>query len=151
MAQQQINVRDLIFQVSDGAAVPTWTQLGGLQEGGVNWGANEAVEDTTVWADNGNYSEEVMQRGAELSLKGRSLMDPATGVRDPGQAQVIANAAKVAVASKVQARFRYPGEPNWIVWACTVKRGEESGGTNNKVPFDYKFTRCGVPTTTPAP
>jgi hypothetical protein len=49
MPTVQINARDLIFEVSDQAVTPVWTGVGGLKEGGVNWGDNEATEDTTTW------------------------------------------------------------------------------------------------------
>lgn len=145
MAKRQINARDLVFEISDMApTTPVWVGVGGLQEGGVNPSENEEAEDTTTWDDDGNYSQEIMQRGASLNLKGRAIADTTTGVRDAGQAQVNIAATKVGAESQVDIRFRYPNETEWVTWTATVSRGEEAGGTNNKIGFDYTFTRCGA-------
>jgi hypothetical protein len=147
----QINARDLIFQVSDMGGVPTWTEVGGLTEAGVDYSANQAEEETTTFDDAGMYRQEIMQRGAKLTLTGRALADSATMVREPGQAQMNAHADKVGTASVVDVRFRYPGAANWVTWSATVSRGEETGGNNNKVGCKYELVRCGAAGTAVAP
>lgn len=144
----KINARDLILEISDMAATPVWTQTGGLTEAGINYSENEETEDTTDFGDQGNYREEVMQRGASLEIKGHRLVDSVTGDSEPGQALLIIHAAKVGPASQVNVRMRYPLDEDWTVWVATVKRGTEGGGTNNKVGLEYTLTRCGAATST---
>ncbi|MEV7268404.1 hypothetical protein AB0N38_33095 [Micromonospora aurantiaca] len=147
MTLRRVNARDLIFEVSDMATPgpPVWAGIGGMTEAEVDPSANEETEDTTDFDSEGNYSQEVMQRGASLKLTGRILMDDVTGVRDPGQVLVNLHATKVGPDSQVDVRFRYPWETSWSLWTATVTRGAEGGGTNNKTGLEYTFTRCGAP------
>lgn len=143
----KLNARDLTIEVSDMGTTPVWTQVGGLTEAGINYSENEETEDTTEFSDQGNYAEEVMQRGASLEIKGHRLVDQTTGVSEPGQAQLITHAGKVGPASVVKVRMRYPLDEDWVVWDATVKRGTEGGGNNNKVSLEFTLTRCGAATT----
>lgn len=145
MATRQINARDLIFEVSDMAGSPTWTGVGGLLSGTISYNENEETVDTTTWDSEGYYEQEKMQLGASLSLEGRFLQDPATGVRDPGQALVEAHAELMGYQSQINVRFRYPGASTWKVWKATVSVGEQGGGTNDKVGWAADFARCGAP------
>ncbi|WP_018219191.1 phage tail tube protein [Salinispora vitiensis] len=147
MATRQINARDLIFEVSDMDAVPTWTGVGGLLSGTVSYNENEEFADTTVWDSEGYYGQEKMQLGASLSLEGRFLQDPATGVRDPGQELVEAHAVLLGYDSQIDVRFRYPGSTTWKVWKATVSVGEQGGGLNDKASWNAEFVRCGAPST----
>lgn len=151
MPQVQINARDLIFQVSDMGGVPVWTEVGGITDGAVDYSANEQAEETTTWDDDGQYRQEMMQRGGKLTLSGRVLADSVTSVREPGQAQLNTHADKLGPASVINTRFRYPGAATWITWAATVSRGEEGGGNNNKVGFKFELTRCGAAGSAVAP
>ncbi|MBM0203509.1 hypothetical protein JNW90_10570 [Micromonospora sp. STR1s_5] len=146
MTVRQINARDLIFQVSDmDPTTPTWTAIGGLLTGTISYDENEEKTDTTTWDSEGHYEEEKMQVGASLSLEGRLLQDPATGVRDPGQELVEAHGELLGYDSQVAVRFRYPGATNWKAWMATVSVGEQGGGTNDKSGWAAEFTRCGAP------
>lgn len=151
MATKRLNARDLIFEVSDMAVTPVWTQVAGITEASVDPSANEETTDTVDFDSDGQYAQEIMQRGAKLTVKGRKLVDSTTGAVEPGQAQLDTHAAAVADASVVNVRFRYPLATTWTVWAATVSRGEEGGGTSDKVGFSYEITRCGAATTAPAP
>ena len=144
MTMRRVNARSLIFEVSDMAATPVWTAIGGLTEAEVDPSANEESEDVTDFDSDGDYSQEIMQRGATLKLTGKIIMDDTTGVRDPGQALVNVHATKTGPDSQVHVRFRYPAEQNWSTWTATVTRGAEGGGTNNKVGYEYTWTRCGA-------
>lgn len=144
MVMRRINARDLIFEVSDMAVTPVWTAIGGLTEAEVDPSANEETEDTTDFDSAGEYSQEVMQRGATLKLTGKLIADDTTGARDPGQALVNTHASKTGPDSQVDVRFRYPAETSWTTWTATVTRGAEGGGTNNKVGYEYTWTRCGA-------
>lgn len=145
MTARQINARDLIFEVSDMESVPTWTGIGGLLTGTVNYAENEEFVDTTTWDSEGYYEQEKIQLGASLSLEGRYLQDPVTGTRDPGQALVETLALKMGYDSQIDVRFRYPGAAYWKVWKATVSVGEQGGGTNDKVSWNAEFVRCGKP------
>lgn len=148
MALHQLNARDLIVEVSDGSTPATWTEVAGITSSSLNLAENEAVADTTTYASNGYYSEEVMQRGASLTLGGFVLIDPETGDRDPGQEAVEALGAAVGYDSRGQIRFRMlSASTDWTIWDCTVSLGEQSGETNAKRTWNATFRRCGQPTT----
>lgn len=150
MPTVQINARDLIFEASDMATpTPVWTELGGHTEAAVNYAENEVAEDTTTADDAGKYRQEIMQRGAKLSIKGKALADSTTGAREPGQARLNAHAELLGTASQVDVRMRYPTETQWVKWSATVSRGEEGGGHNAKTGFAYDIVRCGPSTLVP--
>ena len=149
MATEQLNARDLILEVSDGAGTPVWTQVGGITEVAINYGENEETEDTTTFDSGGNYEQEIMQRGRSLNIKGKALVDTVTGAREPGQLQLNEYAELTGTASKVPIRMRYPLDTEWITWSATVTRGSEGGGTNNKTGFEYTLTRSGASGTAP--
>lgn len=146
MPVRQINARDLIFQVSDMEATPTWTATGGLLSGTVTPNENEEMTDTTTWDSEGYFEQEKMQLGAKIALEGRYLQDPVSGVRDPGQELVETLAARLTYDSQIDVRFRYPGSTNWKVWKATVSVGDQGGGTNDKTSWSAEFVRCGAPT-----
>jgi hypothetical protein len=147
MTVRQINARDLIMEVSDGATSATWTGIGGLTSGAVTLNEGEEIADTTTFDSEGYYSQEKMQLGAKLALEGKLLQDPSTGVRDPGQALVEVHHEKLTYDSVQRIRFRYPGSTTWKVWDCTISVGEQGGETNDKTSWAAEFTRCGAPMT----
>lgn len=148
MALHQLNARDLIVEVSDGSTPATWTEVAGITSSSLNLAENEAVADTTTYASGGAYSEEVMQRGASLTLGGFVLIDPETGDRDPGQEAVEALGTAVGYDSTGRVRFRMlSASTSWTVWDCTVSLGEQSGETNAKRTWNATFRRSGTATT----
>lgn len=148
MPSEKVNARDLIFEVSNMATpTPVWTSVAGITEAKVNFGENEESEETTTFDSDGIYEQEIMQRGASLTLSGLMLVDSTSGARDPGQAQMNTHAGAVGKASVVNVRHRYPLDTNWRVWAGTITRGEEGGGNNEKAGFEYTITRSGPATT----
>lgn len=148
MAPVKIPVRDIIIEVSDGAATPVWTEIGGLTSFVVNPGENEEAEDNTTFDSEGAYEQYVMQRGAVIELEGKLLSDPADDTRDPGQEVVEDNAGedKVGIDSIGQIRFRRPGATQWKRWNCTTSVGEQGGETNNTNSWAATFTRSGKST-----
>lgn len=151
MTQRKINARDIVFQVSDGAASPSWLAVEHLSSVTVNPGENEESVDTTDYDSAGVYEQEIMQRGASMELEGMLLKDDTTGALPPGRARVEALAAESAVGylSLGQVRFRYPTDTTWRIWTCTVSLAEQGGGNNDKVSWGATITKSG-PTTTAA-
>lgn len=151
MPSKQINARDLIVQVQN--ADNSWTIPGltGLTTASVDWSANEETADTTTYDSAGAYEQEIMQRGASLKLEGKKKQDTITGVYDTAQARLDTLATQVGASSQGAIRFRYPQENTWRNWVCTVSRGEEGGGNNDKTGYSYTITRSGAQTLTAAP
>jgi hypothetical protein len=150
----RINSRDLIFQISDGAATPTWLSVSGLTSTMVDHSANEETADTTEYDSAGQYSQFIMQRGKSLKLEGNKKYDSVTAAFDSGQARLDAVAELVGASSVVACRMRYPlqtGASGYTVWQATVSRGEEGGGNNDLVKYGYTLTKCGPATAMAAP
>ena len=148
MAATKVNARDIIVQVSDGQTTETWIEVGGLNSATLNPGENEETVDTTTYASQGNYEQEIMQRGASMALEGFLLKDSTTGDLDPGQERVEALGVAIGGESVGKVRFRHPVDTEWKVWAATVSLGEQGGGNNDKTGWSATFTRSGASTTT---
>lgn len=146
MAQKKINARDIIVEVaaSDGT---TFVEVAGLNSATLNPAENEETADTTTYASQGAYEQEVMQRGATIAVEGFLLKDDSTGAQDPGQARVEVLGVAVAEDSVGKARFRHPVDTNWKVWNCTVSLAESGGANNDKSSWGATFTRSGLSTT----
>lgn len=150
MATRQINARDLVVQISDGAVSPTWLSIGGMRSWKPNPGEDEQVTDTTTVDSDGQAESQVMQRGFSLTGEGRELEDPLTGSRDAGQARVEILAAGVGETSLGSIRFRTPASATWKVWAeARFSLGEQGGEHNDKGAWVFTAVRSG-PTTTAA-
>lgn len=148
MTERKINARDIIIQVSDGATVPTWLAIGGLNSVTPNPGENEESVDTTTYDSDGVYEGEVMQRGAKLELEGFLLKDHLTGAQNVGQARVEYMATQTGYDSLGAIRFRHPMDTAWKVWnGATFSLGEQGGGNNDKTPWSCTITRSGASTT----
>jgi hypothetical protein len=146
-----IDARGWIFEVRDlEAETETWLPIAGLQTFNVNPGENEEVAETAAFESEGAYEEDVMQRGASLSLEGQYRVDRTTGTQDPGQAyidNVWANA--VGIDSHNPVRWRHKSQTTWVVWDATMTPGERGGGTNEKTTWAATIRRNGWPTTMP--
>lgn len=145
MANIKINARDVIFQISDGAGTPVWTDLEGMSTYTLKPGENEETVDTTTYTSAGAYEQEIMQRGASIEAEGFKIVDSTTGAAAPGQLRVEAAAALLGSASLVDIRFRAVSTlTNWKVWKATVSLGDQGGGNNDKTGFSATFTRSGA-------
>ncbi|MGW7514782.1 phage tail tube protein [Streptomyces sp. NPDC054796] len=153
MAGRPISARDWIFEVEDHATPGTWLTIGRLTSWNVNPSENEETADTTTFDSEGHYEQDVMQRGATLSIEGKYAAN--SGVQDPGQAYIDdVWTYRLGEESRGQVRYRHKSQTSWAVWECTVSPGERGGETNDKVSWSASFTRCGPPTSeavTPAP
>ncbi|MEV4457011.1 hypothetical protein [Microbispora sp. NPDC049633] len=150
MAQRRINARDMIVQVED-STPDEWLPIERLQNVVVNPGENEETVDVSDYDSDGAYEQEIMQRGASLTLEGLALEDDSTGALPPGRARVEAMAGedKVGSDSLGRIRFRSPRSSTWRIWDCTFSLGEQGGATNDKVSWSATITKSG-PTTTAA-
>jgi len=146
MTLRKINARDIIIEVED-STPSTWIELGGLNSVTVNPGENEEVADTTTYASQGDYEQEIMQRGASMAAEGLLLKDDTTGALDPGQARCEELGTLKGTASVGRIRFRHPVDTNWKIWNATISLGESGGGNNDKTSWACTFTRSGPSTT----
>lgn len=144
MGATQINNRDWIFQIRTALLpAPVWAEFAELTEFDLNLGENEEEADTTTFEDNGNYSEEIMQRGATLKLTGKHSRNATTGERDPGQAAADLLATKTGAASRGVIRMRHESDDNWTEWDATARPDSSGGELNEKTGWEMEFTRCG--------
>src|SRR4051812_39023957 len=114
MVMVKVNARDQIVQVAE-ADGTTWTEIGNLATIGFNPGENEETADTTVMESDGNYEEEVMQRGKSLSLEGLKTKDRTTGAKDPGQARCDVLGEAKGYDSLGKIRFRDVMDTEWQI------------------------------------
>jgi hypothetical protein len=146
----QVNARDWLFQVSDGAGSPTWIDIAGVMKFALKPGDNEESTDTTVFASQGAHESQAMQRGATMSVEGRFIRS-SLNVRDPGQARIDALSVLVGEASLGAFRFRHQVETLWTVWTGWISPGEIGGENNDKAGWSFTVTRSGAATTAAAP
>ncbi|MEU8805058.1 phage tail tube protein [Streptomyces anthocyanicus] len=144
-----IDARGWIFEVEDAeTGTETWLPVLGQTTFNVNPGENEETADITAFDSEGQYEQDVMQRGATLSLEGQYRVDKTTGAQDPGQAYIDTIwAYRLGSDSQNRIRYRHKSQSKWAVWDATVTPGEQGGGTNEKTTWSATFTRCGAPTT----
>ncbi len=152
MTQRKVPARDLILQVSDGAASPTWLGIAALNKITVNPGEQEQAVDITTFDSAGQYEEVKLQRGASLKPEGFLHKDHLTGAQDPGQARCETLATAVGYASQGSIRFRHPADTVWKVWnTATFSLAEQGGGNNDMTSWSVSIMRSGASTTTAAP
>ncbi|MGH2820563.1 MAG: phage tail tube protein [Actinomycetota bacterium] len=146
MTLRKINARDLVLEVET-AVADTWVAIGGFRSATFNPSENEETADTTTYGSEGEYEQEVMQRGATAEVEGLLLKDDATGAQDTGQARVEVLGVQKGVESLGRIRFRHPVDTNWKIWTCTVSIGEQGGENNDKTSWGATFTKSGPSTT----
>lgn len=152
MTVRKIAARELIVQVSDGAGVPTWLGIAGLNNHAFNPGENEESTNTTDYTSAGEYEGLIMQRGGSLKLEGFQMRDHLTDALDAGQARCEVLGAAKAYGSLGAIRFRYPASSTWKVWnGATFSLGEQGGGNNDMGSWSVTITRSGAATTAVAP
>jgi len=150
VAMRRINARDIIVQVEDDTP-ETWLTVERLQSVTFNPGENEETVDVTDFDSGGAYEQEIMQRGASMTLEGLVIKDDATGALPPGRARIeeMAGEDKLGSDSLGRIRFRHPMDTTWRVWTCTFTLGEQGGGTNEKTTWSATITKSGRTTTMP--
>ncbi|GCD94076.1 phage tail tube protein [Embleya hyalina] len=146
MSQRPIDARGWVYQVE---SVPdTWLDITHVNSFTYNPGENEETAETTWFGSDGYYEEDVMQRGASLSLEGQHATDSVTGAQDPGQAYIDnVWALGLGVASHNRFRFRHETQTSWVVWDATMSPGEKGGGNNDKSSWSVTIRRSGAPMT----
>ncbi|MFD4305062.1 phage tail tube protein [Streptomyces albidoflavus] len=142
-----IDARGWIVEVEDAAAEGTWLPVAGLTTITHNPGENEETADTTSFDSEGFYEQDVMQRGATLSLEGQYRVDKQSKAQDAGQAYIGEWAQRLGMDSRNLVRWRHESQTQWVVWDATVTPGEQGGATNEKTSWSATITRCGAPTT----
>src|SRR5690554_3171808 len=147
MAQRKINARDIIVEV-ESSTPDSWLSIENLSSVSINFSESEEVADVTDFDSQGVYEQEIMQRGASMTLEGQAKQDSTTGALPPGRARVeeMAGEDKLGADSLGRIRFRSPYSTTWRIWNCTFSLGEQSGGTNEKLSWSVTITKSG-PTT----
>lgn len=145
MSALKYDARACAFEIESNTP-GTWVAIGGINTF-TKSAANAANADLTTYGSNGEYEQQIMQRGKTLKLAGFRLMDPDTGALDPGQALVETLADAVSDDSLGSIRFAAPGDTNWEVWTATAEMDDQGGGNNDKVSWGVTFTRSGASTT----
>jgi len=145
MAAEKYNARDCEFEIEDTGTPGTYVAIGGLNT--FTLGRDSEDFDTTTYGSGGYAESQIMQRSKNLKLEGFRLVDPTTGVLDPGQAAVEALAEAVGDASLGSFRFAAPGDTTWEIWTANCELGDQGGGNNDKVSWSVTFTRSGPSTT----
>lgn len=144
MSALKYDSRGCEFEI-ESATPGTWVAIGGLNTHTISRSSSNV--DTTTYASDGDYEQQIMQRGMSLKLEGFRLIDPGTGVQDPGQALVETLADAKSDASLGSIRFAGPGATEWRVWTATAELGDEGGDNNAKESWSVTFTRSGASTT----
>ncbi|MFE6764353.1 phage tail tube protein [Streptomyces sp. NPDC057689] len=149
MAGRPIDARGWIFEVQDlDAETATWLPISGITTFTHNPGENEETVDTTAFDSDGQYEQDVMQRGASLEVEGQYRIDKTTKAQDPGQAYVDhVWAERLGIDSRNPVRWRHNTQTKWVVWDATVTPGEQGGATNDKTSWSATVTKCGAATT----
>lgn len=147
MPGRKLNARDLIAEVRDVDDPETWVEIDGITTATINRAENEEVQDTTTYGSDGEYEQEIMQRGGSLSLEGFLYDDE--GEPDPGQGICSEMATRKAEESLGEIRMRYPSWTEWIEWTATFSEGELGGGPNAKTSWNQTITRSGAARRTP--
>ncbi|WP_329422973.1 phage tail tube protein [Streptomyces sp. NBC_01268] len=145
---RSIDARGWIFEVEDAdASTETWLPIAGLTSWSLSPGENEEVAETTAFESDGAYEEDVMQRGASITLEGQYRINKTTKARDVGQAYIDEDwAPRLGIDSHNQIRYRHETQTAWAIWDATMTPGEQSGGTNEKTSWSATFRRSGLPT-----
>ncbi|MEU2759392.1 hypothetical protein [Streptomyces sp. NPDC007094] len=143
-----IDARGWIFEVEDAeAGSETWIPIAGINTFTHNPAENEETTETTVFESEGQYEQDVMQRGASLSIEGQYRIDKTTKAQDPGQAYIdTVWTNRLGFESRNRVRWRHATQTQWVVWDSTVTPGEQGGGNNDKTSWSATITRCGTAT-----
>ncbi len=127
MAGRPIDARGWIFEVQDvDAETETWLPISGITTFTHNPGENEETVDVTAFDSDGQYEQDVMQRGASLEIEGQYRIDKTSKAQDPGQAYVDhVWAERLGIDSRNLVRWRHNTQTKWVVWDSTVTPGEQ--------------------------
>ncbi|MER6196766.1 hypothetical protein ABT234_05215 [Streptomyces sp. NPDC001586] len=144
-----IDARGWRFEVQDSTADPdVWLPIAGIDTWNYNPAENEETTETVAFDSEGQFEQDVMQRGASLSIEGKYRVHKTTKLRDPGQAYIDDDwTERVGFESRNKIRYRHEIQTAWRVWEATVSPGEQGGSSNDKTSWSATFTRCGHATT----
>ncbi|MBP0456252.1 phage tail tube protein [Streptomyces montanisoli] len=144
-----IDARGWIFEVQDQSAdTETWLPVMGVTTFTHAPGENEETADITAFEDEGQYNQDVMQRGATLTIEGQYRIDKTTKTQDAGQAYIDQDwSNRLGIDSHNAVRWRHNSQTEWVVWDATVTPGEQGGGNNDKTSWSATITKCGAAST----
>lgn len=140
----KVAARAWVFEISDGAEVPTWLQIEGVNEWESDPSEGEEEVDATDFNSDGDAESLPMQRGEALTLTG--LREMTTGEQAPGQARVEALAKLKVYEGLAGFRYRHVTETSWRVWDAWVSLGSRGGGNNDLTSFEATMRRTGAET-----
>ena len=143
----QIEAKRCFVEISDGAATPTWTQVGGLNNLGTSFPASDT--DVTTFDTAGWTAKVVMERGLQLKLGGFLKVDSVTGVQDSGQSQIEAAGFVTGAGSVKDFRLTIPRLPDLsklrrYSFSATVSLDDQGGGNNDLVSWGATLQSYGT-------
>lgn len=137
MAVRKILARGWAFEIGDGAAVPTFTQIGGLNSWSRSREQNNA--DTTDFDSQGWMEHLPASRSGSVTVEGLMKMDPADGTRDPGQQACEDAAEQVGVSAYRQFRLYHVDSGKGLQGEVSVGINEVGGGNDDPTSWGATF------------
>lgn len=143
MAVRKVLARGWRFEIEN-ADNATFSQIKGIK----SWSQESEKEDADATDfDSDGWAEHVVaQRGKSVGLEGFFLTDPATGVRDAGQARCEALADLVDEAAEADFRFYHVASGKGVQGKVTVDVTGPGGGTSDNTEWGVDFVFNGKPT-----
>lgn len=142
MAQRKILARGWAFEISDGAPVATFIQIGGLNTWSVSVEKNDA--DTTDFDSDGWNEHIVASRGRSISFEGLFMIDPVTKIRDAGQAEVEELADKIDYDSIREFRYYHVATGIGRKGFVSANVSDVGGGNDDPTSWGAEMTFSGV-------
>jgi hypothetical protein len=141
MAVIPIEGRSVSFEIDPGTG---YVEVKGIEE--LTLGAETSDSTWTTKEDAGCQNGLIASRGKTIKVKGKLLVDPATGTRDPGQAAVETAAALVGYASLVSVRITpAPSDQSTPEeFSATIVLDDVGGDINKEVDWGFTATRRGA-------
>ena len=129
-----VNIKDWLVEIQDKSKVTeTWVRIFGLTE--LNRQMSSNTEDGSAETD---YWEEpyITKRNVKLTLKGRPVVDMATGVKDEGQDMLDGYAEAVGCEDEATIRFTDPYGHSVVADYIVTDSEVSSNDTDNDVSWD---------------
>lgn len=141
MSAVPVLVRGCKFEVDAGAG---YVEVKGLESMSLERSSKAA--EWTLKEDLGQENGIIATRGKSIKCKGKYLVDPSSGARDPGQAAVETVAGLIDWASRVPTRLTLPPEDGGeeVEFLATYVMDEVGGDFNEAADWGFTATRRGA-------
>lgn len=121
-----------------------YVEVKGLESMSLEYSSKAA--EWTLKEDDGQENGIIATRGKSIKCKGKYLIDPTSGVRDPGQEAVETAAGLIDYASRVPTRLTLPPEANGeqVEFLATYELDSLGGDYNEAADWGFTATRRGA-------